>query len=673
QRAYLMLADESLVEPREATKASLRKLLLDMGQAPPGDVPVPTQLQALREAIEQRQTFGDHLIAVRRAQGFEAARDVFATGEGIALSARITSSMAPMALRAHDRLVERERHLAAVTTTTFLLLPIGSFLGLTALLAGLFFLDHGSGRRRQADESLARTQARLRVVFDSMAEGIRVVDAERNIVQMNRAGASLHGLIELVYTLDAMHAQVDGVLPDGRVLAFDEWPAMRALRGDFVHHCEMMFRRKDTGHTVFVELNTAPLPFEPGEPRQVVITSHDVSARKHAEADAREGRDRLEKVVENLTEGLMVHGLTGDFVHWNHAAQTLYELPRATATGMTIADFQQTFELFTLDGQGVPFGHWPMARLMRGELVQALELRVRRVGHDWERVFSYGGARVQAGSGAPLVFLTVTDVTARKAAELQLRQLTTELEQRVADRTRELVAKTRELETFCYSVSHDLKAPLRGIDGYSRLLSDAYGDKPDADGRQFIANVRAAAAQMNQLIEDLLAYSQLERRTLVPARIRLRALVEEQVARSALELGQARVSVEVADVLVLADRDGLAIALRNLIDNALKFSAYSQPPVIEIRSHQSGKHCVLSVKDNGTGFDMRYHGKIFEIFQRLQRAEDFPGTGIGLALVRKAMERMGGRVWAESQPGTGATFYLELESAEEHDTVDTTY
>jgi light-regulated signal transduction histidine kinase (bacteriophytochrome) len=327
---------------------------------------------------------------------------------------------------------------------------------------------------------------------------------------------------------------------------------------------------------------------------------------------------------------------------------------------MTREDFQAILELTTLDGVVVPFEQWPMSRLMQGEAMGRTEVRLCRLDRDWKRVFCYEGALLSDASGSPLVFLTVTDVTARKTAETQLQQLNAELEQRVALRTSELDAKSKELESFCYSVSHDLKAPLRGIDGYSRLLADEYGDKLDEDGRRFLVNVRQATTQMNNLIEDLLAYSRQERREVAPTRVRLREFVQLKLSRRAADLAGVALSVEIDDIWVLADREGLEMALRNLIDNAIKFSARSTQPKIAIRATRRADRCVLSVQDNGTGFDMRYYDKIFEIFQRLHRAEDYPGTGIGLALVRKAMERMGGRVWAESELGQGATFHLEL-------------
>ncbi|MEQ1683193.1 MAG: ATP-binding protein [Burkholderiaceae bacterium] len=671
QRAHLLLADEALLDAREAGKALVLDHIAKLSERTQANGLGVAPLDVLRQDVQRRFDHGDHLIAVRRTQGFEAARALLATGEDVALTARITAAIAPMLRLQRDRLAADQAHLQAATATTFRLLPIGSFFGLAALLAGLYFLEHGVSERRRAEQALARSQTELRVVFDSMAEGIRVIDSSHNIVQVNPAGATVHGLIEPVPNLDDIVAQVDALTLTGDLMGEDEWPGPRALHGDFVRNFEMTFRRRDTGRVIVVELTTAPLPAEPGQPALVVITTHDITERKHAEVAIRESQDRLEKVIENLTEGLLIHGLSGELVHWNRAALAMYELPGDLAEGMAREEFQRTFELSTLAGLVLPLERWPMSRLMQGDVLQGLELRIRRTDRDWERVFCYGGALVRDAAGKPLVFLTVTDVTARKTAELQLQVLNTELEQRVALRTSELQAKARELESFCFSVSHDLKAPLRGIDGYSRLLADEYGDRLDADGHTFIGNVRRAAAQMNTLIEDLLAYSQQERRAFSVVSIRLRPFVEEQLTRRALDLAGVRLSVDVEDVRVLADREGLAMALRNLIDNAIKFSARSKPPVIGIHSASSAGRCVLSVQDNGTGFEMRHYARIFEIFQRLHRAEDYPGTGVGLALVRKAMERMGGRVWAESTPGQGAVFHLDLERAGETGAPDT--
>jgi light-regulated signal transduction histidine kinase (bacteriophytochrome) len=231
---------------------------------------------------------------------------------------------------------------------------------------------------------------------------------------------------------------------------------------------------------------------------------------------------------------------------------------------------------------------------------------------------------------------------------------------------RKLETANKELETFTYTVSHDLKAPLRGIDGYSRLLLDEYSDRLDDEGRQYLQNVRRAAQQMGRLIEDLLAYSRLERQEMKVGRFDPRALIDTLLAERTAEIKASGVTVSVsacealAHPMVSADQEGLAIVLRNLLENALKFTRNTPRPLIEIGGRDEDDACILWVRDNGVGFDMQYHDKIFGIFQRLHRAEDYPGTGVGLAIVAKAMQRMGGRAWAESETGKGATFYLEI-------------
>lgn len=253
-------------------------------------------------------------------------------------------------------------------------------------------------------------------------------------------------------------------------------------------------------------------------------------------------------------------------------------------------------------------------------------------------------------------------VLERKRTEEAIQALNADLERRVAERTAELAAKNAELETFAYSVAHDLKAPLRGIDGYSRLLLADYANQLDAEGQLFLANICRATEQMHQLINALLTYSRLERRPFEHHCVDLGRLIETIVSERAYDLHHLHMSlrVAIADALVVADHDGLCQALRNLLDNAIKFTRNVPDPAIEIGSCTDTQSLLLWVRDNGIGFDMEYHERIFELFERLHHTNEHPGTGIGLAIVRKAIQRMGGRVWATSTPGAGATFYLEL-------------
>lgn len=261
-----------------------------------------------------------------------------------------------------------------------------------------------------------------------------------------------------------------------------------------------------------------------------------------------------------------------------------------------------------------------------------------------------------------LIAVLLVERRRRQRARRALDQLNAELEARIEIRTAELNAKSRELETFAYSVAHDLKAPLRGIDGYSRILLEEYTASLDSEGRRFLQTIQNSTDEMNQLIDDLLAYSRLERRELTTDRVELTPIVNSLVEEKRRETAQRSIDfvIDVNGATALADSSGLAQSLRNYLDNAIKFTGKVAQPRIEVGSKENAESCLLWVRDNGIGFDMKHHDQIFNIFQRLNVTRDYPGTGIGLAIVRKAMERMGGRAWAESKPGHGATFYLEI-------------
>lgn len=257
---------------------------------------------------------------------------------------------------------------------------------------------------------------------------------------------------------------------------------------------------------------------------------------------------------------------------------------------------------------------------------------------------------------------TLLDVTDAVQAEERLRAINEELERRVAERTEQLQEANRDLEAFTYTVSHDLKAPLRGIDGYSQLLEDDYGRQLGDEGRMFVDRIRRGVTQMGELIADLLDYSRMERRAMEPQPLPIVPLVEQVIEAYEADIGRQHVQVRrsLEPMTLKVDREGMAVVLRNLIGNAIKFSRDCPTPVLEVGTRVETDHFLLWVRDNGVGFDMQYHDRIFGIFQRLHRAEDYPGTGVGLALVAKAVQRMGGRVWAESRPGEGATFFLEF-------------
>lgn len=280
-----------------------------------------------------------------------------------------------------------------------------------------------------------------------------------------------------------------------------------------------------------------------------------------------------------------------------------------------------------------------------------------------ERWFRVSVRKEPSAHGGHRLSGTVLDITALRLAQAALEQTNAELEQRVEQRTEQLLAANRELEAFSYTVSHDLKAPLRGIDGYSQLLQEDHAERLDDNGRAYLERIRRGVAQMGLLISDLLAYSRMERRSLDQQAVELLPLVERVLDEHSADIERlgARIDLSALQPLMLTtDREGLAVILRNLIGNALKFHRPGVYPELVMGSRLENGHHRIWVKDNGVGFDMKYSDRIFGIFQRLQRSDAYPGTGVGLALVSKAAQRMGGRVWAESAPGQGATFHVEL-------------
>lgn len=258
------------------------------------------------------------------------------------------------------------------------------------------------------------------------------------------------------------------------------------------------------------------------------------------------------------------------------------------------------------------------------------------------------------------------DITNRKQAEHRIRQLNTQLDQRAA----ELEMSNKELESFSYSVSHDLRSPLRAIDGFSRMLEEDYAHQIDAEGRRILQVIRDNSKKMGRLIDDLLAFSRLGRKPVEATCIDMEALVHEvwaqAIAGTAPEQPIAASVRMHTQALPQAWGDLAMIrqVLANLISNAIKYSSRQPDALVEISGTQEDAATVYRIRDNGVGFDMQYYSKLFRVFQRLHGASEFPGTGVGLAIVQRVVVRHGGRVWAESTPGAGSTFTFSLPTKE---------
>ena len=364
-------------------------------------------------------------------------------------------------------------------------------------------------------------------------------------------------------------------------------------------------------------------------------------------------RERLSRIIEATPDMVAVMAPGGQILQMNPAGRKLLGLSvHADISRYRSRDFlgEQTTRL--LETEILPAlhgaGRWTGEAVLREGTPLALPVSVVALAHC-------------DAQGQPEYFsVTLHDLTRQKAILSEIEALNNELEARVRTRTQELEYANRNLESFAYSVSHDLKAPLRGIAGYSRLLAGEYRDSLPDDAREYVDLIVVASQRMDQMIEDILAYSRAQMRPLRPVRTEVRPLVQQMVSEFESQLEGVELEQDVEEGALECDREGLIQILRNFLSNALKFSSAQLPPRIRIEGRRRGCDYRFAVSDNGAGFDMRYHDRIFEIFHRLPSEVGQSGTGIGLALAARAAERLGGLVWAESAPGQGATFFFEL-------------
>jgi signal transduction histidine kinase len=389
--------------------------------------------------------------------------------------------------------------------------------------------------------------------------------------------------------------------------------------------------------------------------------------RRHAlhtvqlESQARERERRwLRAVLDVLPVGVFLADATGRLVEVNEAARKLWGTS-APLVG-TIPEYGRYRGWRPDTGAPVRPEEWGMARVLaRGEVCAPEEFEIQPFEGPRKTILNFAAAvRDREGSITGAVAVNV-DISDRKRAERELRALKDELDERVRRRTAELAAANAELEAFSYSVSHDLRAPLRWVDGFARALAEDHAERLDEAGRDHVRQIRESAQHMSELIEALLTLSRITRAPLARAEVDL-----SQIARataSALEASdpRRRVTWEIAEGLhAEADPTLVEVILDNLLRNAWKFTRPRATARIQVGGTRQEDEQIYFVRDNGVGFDMAYADRLFRSFERLHRAEEFEGTGIGLALVKRVVQRHGGRAWVEARLHEGATCFFTL-------------
>jgi PAS domain S-box-containing protein len=531
---------------------------------------------------------------------------------------------------------------------------------------------------RRAEELASSRQAleaqtvMFKLVLDSMGEGLIAADLDGHFLIFNDAAHDLMGRGPEDLPTEQWTPHYRVFLPDG-ITPYppDRLPLVRALRGESVQ-VELIVQSSEARS---MEVTACPVRDARGELCGGVAVLHDITERKRSEKElaqkaqellrSREALEAqtlmLQSVLDSMVEGLVAADENGKFILWNPAAEKIVGLSAANVPPEEWSAHYCTYlpDMVTL----FPPEQNPLLRAIRGEVSTALMFLSNPELNRAAWIESNGAPLRDKDGVVRGGVVAFRDITQRKADELEIWKLNEHLEQRIAERTAQLEAANKELEAFSYSVAHDLRAPLRHVDGFSKILAEHLGSSLDKDAQHYLESIQDSTRNMGNMVDEMLNLSRVARMELNLRVTGLSSLVEEVLKDLEPELRGRDIEWKIG-VLPFVECDPVLTkqVFVNLLSNAVKFTRTRRRAIIEVGQRDIDGQSAIYIRDNGVGFSMKYSGKLFGVFQRLHRQEDFEGTGVGLATVQRIVQKHGGRVWAEAELNTGATFYFTLET-----------
>lgn len=414
------------------------------------------------------------------------------------------------------------------------------------------------------------------------------------------------------------------------------------------------------GSTTYLRWEIHPWRDESGDIGGIIMFTEVITDRILAEKEISDKQQLLETVINTMAEGLVVANPDGSVRLFNTAAKKMFNIGQIDGnfnTGHANIITYHEDKVTPLQPE-----EYTSVKALKGEQVENAIAFIKN-GYKPEGFFiSSSAAPIKDAAGTVTGALVVfRDVTEQRQLQLRTAQLNIELEEKVKERTAQLETMNQELEAFSYSVSHDLRAPLRAITGFSRILTQDYKGSLDEEGQRFLNLIVENSNSMGKLIDDLLEFSRLGRKDMRSEVINVTAMVQDVWDELIKHTDYTNTQLQLDELpKVRADRQMLRQVWVNLLSNAIKFSGKANPPEVKVSGTVKDGAVTYTVTDNGVGFNMKYYDKVFGVFQRLHSQDEFEGTGVGLALVQRIIKRHNGDIWAESQPGVTTTFYFAL-------------